>query len=88
MFFEDTLIISRPFRSSEKQKKVIKLEEIEKIHFSFGFRMDCQLSVHLRTGKKYVSFFDFKKIQPPKQLVSICLKNGIKFSSRGGKWSF
>jgi hypothetical protein len=86
MFYEDRLTISRPFGLIDKREKDILLSDIEKIHLSLGFRRNCQLSVHTKTGKRLVSFFDVTKIHAPAELIALCLKNGIEFTGSGGKW--
>ena len=88
IFYDDKLTVARAFGLNKNDSKDINLMDIKKIHLSFGFRIDCQLIVITKTGKKFVSFFDANKIQPPAELVAICLKNGIELSGSGGKWNF
>lgn len=85
-FYEDRLTISRPFGLIDKQEKDILLSDIEKVHLSLGFRRNCQLMIHTKAGKRFVSFFDVTKIHAPAELIALCLKNGIEFSRSGGKW--
>ena len=87
IFLSDQIILKRLFGVIKRNTKQIKLNEVNKVHLSFGFLMDCKLEIHTKTDKRYLAFFD-KKPAIGNKLISLCTKNGIEISSSGGKWSF
>lgn len=87
IFLNDRVILKRPFAINKRSTKQIKLNEMNKVHLSFGFLMDRKLEIHTKTDKRYFAFFD-KKPANGNRLISLCTKNGIEISSTGGKWSF
>ena len=85
--YKDRLIVKRPFGLGKKSLKTLEFEEIERIHFSVGYRMPRKMMIYTKTKKRYGAFYDLK-LAEHRELATLLMENDVELSLSGGSWTF
>ena len=85
--YEESLVVKRPFGLGGKHLKTLKLKEVERVHFSAGYRMSRKMTIYTKPGKKYMAFYDLNLIEH-RELTTLFITNKVELSMSGGSWTF